>query len=259
MILRKVPTYIKSIFWLLIFATLPFCLSARQEAKLGIVGHVNESSRIAFASKTLGHKRFGQLANIKPENGALEKFILVKIKKSLKGVIGVDYQRLTNAIIEESNDAGIDPLFVLSVIQHESRFRNDTIGTSGEIGLMQVMPSTASWLSEQYGIPYAEKSDLFDPVTNVRMGINYISWLREKFPKTKDLASAYNMGPKNLKIALNEKRRPKTYYIKVLKQYLHIYAEAQNHILATAERPQSGFLAFFKESTLPTASTPDKN
>ncbi len=241
------------------FATVPFCLSAKQEAKIGIIGQVDEPGRIAFASRTLGHKKFGQLANIKPEKGALEKFILVKIRKSLRGVIGADYQELANTIVEESNDAGVDPLFVLSVIQHESRFRNNTIGTSGEIGLMQVMPATAEWLSEEYGIPYHEKSELFDPVMNIRMGVSYISWLRQKFPKTKDLASAYNMGPKNLRTALNEKRRPQIYYSKILKNYLSIYAEAQNHILASGDHHSANYMAQNRETALPSTPPTDKN
>ncbi len=222
--MKKVPTAVKSILWLMMFAALPFCLSAKAKSSVEL-GQIDEPSRIAFASHTLGHKRFHDLAAVKP--GDLEKFIYRKVIRNMRNVPGADPQLITNTIISESNDAGVDPLFVLSVIQHESRFRNATVGTHGEIGLMQVMPATADWLSQEFGIIYHDKSELFDPVTNVRMGVNYIAWLHQKFPRTKDLAAAYNMGPKNLRRALSEKRRPKIYYAKVLKHYIHIYSEAQ--------------------------------
>jgi soluble lytic murein transglycosylase len=255
---NTVPTYIKSLFWLLIFAATPYCLSLGQDSKV-IVGQIDESSRVAFASQTLGNKKFQKLANIHPERGELETFILSQLKKSLHGAIQIDHHELTNTIIAESNDAGIDPLFVMSVIQHESRFRTNAVGSRGEIGLMQIMPATAIWLSQENDIPYTSKNDLYDPVTNVRMGIHYIAWLRQKFPKTKDLATAYNMGPKHLKKALKEKRSPTIYYSKVLHQYLHMYAEAQSLILAKNIVPKVNLVAAYTPSPLIREPVADNN
>ncbi len=229
----RVPTFLLSLFWLALFAVLPFCLSSKHEARLSL-GNINEPGRIAFAARTLGHKGFHKIANLKPDHGALEKFIYSKVQKSLKNAPGVDLQDFTNTIISESNEAGIDPIFVLSVIQHESRFNNIIVGTHGEIGLMQVMPATARWLADENGIIYHDTNDLYDPIINIRLGISYISWLRHKFPTTRDLTSAYNMGPKHLRKAVSEDRRPKDYYTKVMKNYVNIYAEAQYQILATS-------------------------
>jgi soluble lytic murein transglycosylase len=256
--LIKVPTFLMSILWLALFAVLPFCLNTESETKL-LLGQINEPGRIAFASRTLGHRGFHRIANLRPEDGALERFIYSKVLHSLRHAPGADIQDITNTIIAESNDAGVDPLFVLSVIQHESSFSNQTIGSHGEIGLMQVMPATAQWLAAQYGIIYHDRNDLFDPITNIQMGVSYISWLHHKFPKTKDLASAYNMGPKHLRKALNDKRRPLEYYSKVMKNYVAIYAEAQYHILSTAQIGGASTVAQNKQSSLLDVVRTDSN
>jgi soluble lytic murein transglycosylase len=233
-----------------LFAILPVCLNAKDKKQIQL-GQINEPSRIAFASRALGHRAFRRIANLRPEDGALERFIYAKVQRSLRNAPGAAIQDITNTIITESNDAGVDPLFVLSVIQHESSFNNTVLGTHGEIGLMQVMPSTAQWLADQYGIIYHDRSDLFDPLVNIQMGVSYISWLRHKFPRMKDLTTAYNMGPKHLRQALSDKKHPKEYYTFIMKNYVSIYAEAQYQILSTAQAANASYVAQNGEKLLP--------
>jgi len=247
-----------SLLWTGLFAVLPFCLD-NQEKKQLMLGQINERGRIAFAAHTLGHRGFHRIANLRPEDGALEKFIYAKIKRSIKNAPAADVQDITNTIIAESNEAKVDPIFVLSVIQHESGFDNQVIGSHGEIGLMQVMPATARWLAEEYGIFYHDRNDLFDPVTNIQVGLSYISWLHHKYSRTKDLTSAYNMGPKHLRQALNEKRQPKDYYTKVMKNYVSIYAEAQFQILSETHAASTSYVAQNRDSALPDLPDSDNN
>ena len=60
---------------------------------------------------------------------------------------------------------------VKSVIYTESSWNHKAVSTSGAIGLMQILPSTAM---DEFKTP---KSDLYDPYVNVTVGIMYLSEL----------------------------------------------------------------------------------
>jgi len=84
----------------------------------------------------------------------------------------------------------IDPDFIRSVIKAESGFHQNAISSKGALGLMQLMPGTASEL----GV-----SNPFNPNSNVEGGTKYLRDLLEKynFDVNKALA-AYNAGPKRV-------------------------------------------------------------
>jgi hypothetical protein len=52
----------------------------------------------------------------------------------------------------------------------ETSYHPDAVGTSGEIGLMQIMPATA----RQLGFT-GTAADLFQPAINVHLGVQYLS------------------------------------------------------------------------------------
>ncbi len=86
--------------------------------------------------------------------------------------------------------------FVLAVIQAESRFRPGVISPAGAVGLMQLLPSTASYIAELNDVDsYEGAEDLSNPVMNVTLGIHYLGYLKKSHPSTSELLSAYNMGP----------------------------------------------------------------
>ena len=89
--------------------------------------------------------------------------------------------RITKAIIKESKLYGIDPVFIASIIQTESSFNPEARGLAGEIGLMQLMPSTAKEVAERLKIKWRGPKTLLDPVNNIRIGAAYISQLRGYF------------------------------------------------------------------------------
>jgi hypothetical protein len=84
----------------------------------------------------------------------------------------------------------IDPDFIRSVIKAESGFHQNAVSRKGALGLMQLMPGTASEL----GI-----TNPFNPNANVEGGTRYLRDLLEKynFDVNKALA-AYNAGPKRV-------------------------------------------------------------
>ena len=84
---------------------------------------------------------------------------------------------------------GVDYEMVKAVIQTESDWNHKAVSTSGAIGLMQVLPSTAM---SEFNTP---KQDLFDPYVNVTVGIKYLSKLDSHFDDLESTLTAYSHGP----------------------------------------------------------------
>ena len=135
--------------------------------------------------------------------------------------------------MQESFRYGFDPIFLMAVIQNESSFQPGIVGTSGEVGLMQITPVTAEWIADKYGLAYKGRHYLFDPVNNIRIGAAYLSFLREKFDFNSRLyLSAYNMGISNVNRALDRDVLPQEYASRVLKRYVNFYREIKEHLPA---------------------------
>jgi hypothetical protein len=73
-------------------------------------------------------------------------------------------------MLQEARRAGLDPALVDAVMKVESDYRADTIGAAGEIGLMQVRPSTARLLGFMGSV-----RELADPAINIRLGVTYLA------------------------------------------------------------------------------------
>lgn len=104
---------------------------------------------------------------------------------------------------------GLDPRLVQSIVQYESNYNPKVVGTSGEVGLMQIMPSTAK----------VKRKDLFDPNTNILEGVKYLSEMKEqcKYKEEYEFIVCYNLGI----VGGSKVRHPKKfkYYKDVMKIY----------------------------------------
>ncbi|MFV8817751.1 lytic transglycosylase domain-containing protein [Haliea sp. E17] len=86
-----------------------------------------------------------------------------------------------------ANEFGIDPALVRAVIHAESAFQSNAKSRAGALGLMQLMPDTAS----DMGV-----ADPYSPQENIQGGVRYLAWLLEKNHGDTTLATAaYNAGP----------------------------------------------------------------
>ena len=96
----------------------------------------------------------------------------------------------------------IDDALIHAIMRQESRFDPMAESRSGAKGLMQLMPTTASYVSgnkEYRNKQYEHK--LLDPETNLEIGQKYLSDLLKMRQVDGDLFSllvAYNAGPGNL-------------------------------------------------------------
>jgi soluble lytic murein transglycosylase len=77
----------------------------------------------------------------------------------------------------------------------ESSFKNSSVSERGAKGLMQLMPYVAEGMAQELGIEWTGDHNLFDPVTNVKLGIYYLTRLTNDFKNPGLALTAYNYGP----------------------------------------------------------------
>lgn len=93
----------------------------------------------------------------------------------------------------------VDRALLFAVMRQESHFDAKAESSAGARGLMQIMPQTAKFISNNY--PEGEDEDgteLFDPVSNTAMGQKYLGHLLADESVHGDLfllAAGYNAGP----------------------------------------------------------------
>ncbi len=115
----------------------------------------------------------------------------------------ISFQRFgpyfSDIIFPAAEEAGFDPLFILSVARQESLFEGFAISYAAARGLMQIIPSTGASLAESEGWPPGyQEDDLYRPMVSVRLGVRYLA--DQRFLFDGDLfatLAAYNAGPGN--------------------------------------------------------------
>lgn len=79
-------------------------------------------------------------------------------------------QGYIDIVRREAAARGLPPEVAEAVAHVETGFRPDAVGAVGEIGLMQIRPSTAEMLGHEGGA-----LGLFDPATNARFAVRYLA------------------------------------------------------------------------------------
>ena len=107
----------------------------------------------------------------------------------------LDYQSIVRG---HSRNYRLDPALLAAVIYQESKFRAHARSSSGAIGLMQLLPSTAEGIAIHTGGTKFRVSDLDDPEINVRYGSWYLRHLLDKYGDERTALAAYNAGQENV-------------------------------------------------------------
>lgn len=114
----------------------------------------------------------------------------------------IEYQPV---IQKAASHAKVDPLLVASIIRVESKFHSSDVSHAGAVGLMQLMPSTAQWISGKMtaaGLQSAASKgplDVSNPTVNITLGSWYVRYLINRFASNEVAAvAAYNAGPQRV-------------------------------------------------------------
>ena len=93
----------------------------------------------------------------------------------------------------------VDPYLVYSVIKQESNFRADVKSSKGAKGLMQLLPATAAEVAVSINSIDESEFDIYDPETNIYIGVKYLSELIQRYDGNIYIAiAAYNAGMGNV-------------------------------------------------------------
>ena len=96
----------------------------------------------------------------------------------------------------------IDRALIFAFMRQESGFNERAKSPMGALGLMQLMPRTASFVAGDRTLRRRNKSKLYDPEFNLELGQKYLDHLLSDQLVKGDLfrlAVAYNAGPGNLR------------------------------------------------------------
>jgi hypothetical protein len=95
---------------------------------------------------------------------------------------------ISQSITETAVQYGVDPQLALAVANKESGLEQAARGTSGEVGVFQLLPGTATDLGVN---PY-------DLAQNIQGGVRYLAQLLNRYGDPAIALAAYNGGPGNM-------------------------------------------------------------
>jgi soluble lytic murein transglycosylase len=128
--------------------------------------------------------------------------------------------RLTEVIYSESSKYNYDPMFVLAVILTESSFKRNQTSPAGAGGLMQLIPYVGQVVASRAGVQWEGLHTLYEPESNIRMGMHHLFEQILKFGDVKKALVAYNMGETKLRSYMRENRPlPSRYLNRVAETY----------------------------------------
>jgi soluble lytic murein transglycosylase-like protein len=113
------------------------------------------------------------------------------------------FQGFPETLVVEARRANIDHCLGLALAEVESEFRHDIVGSAGEIGLFQILPTTAALFESSVG-PFRrpvlarnkrDLGDLAEPTVSTRFAMAYLRDILSRKPTIREALTEYNGGP----------------------------------------------------------------
>jgi soluble lytic murein transglycosylase len=110
-------------------------------------------------------------------------------------LVRIAYPHAYAPLIERvAEPAGVPPSFVRAIAREESAFDPRAFSHAHAYGLTQLIRPTAQRFASELGLSSAP-SDLFEPETNLRIGVRYMAFLFARYPARPGVVpAAYNAG-----------------------------------------------------------------
>jgi soluble lytic murein transglycosylase len=133
---------------------------------------------------------------------------LQALKRAISGYFSMDVSELPppywqglfprpywDALRNYSEENGLDPYLVASLIRQESEFNPSAISHANAYGLMQLLPRTGKGEAKKTGLTHYSTDSLLDPTTNIELGTHYFRSMVDHFGGQVEYAlAAYNAG-----------------------------------------------------------------
>ncbi len=100
-----------------------------------------------------------------------------------------------DALKPSAENHQLDEAWVYGLIRQESRFMADVKSRVGAMGLMQLMPATATWVAKQAGMRDFSVSRALDVPINLTLGTFYLRHVLDDLGHPVLATAAYNAGP----------------------------------------------------------------
>lgn len=102
-------------------------------------------------------------------------------------------------VMQNAEKNQINAAWIYSIIRRESAYMDHARSSAGAVGLMQLLPSTARYISKQIGQSQYQYQSLTDAQSNIELGSAYLRYLLDKYQGHLVMATAaYNAGPKRI-------------------------------------------------------------
>jgi soluble lytic murein transglycosylase len=98
-------------------------------------------------------------------------------------------------IQQKALERNLDPYLIVALIRQESLFDPRARSPAAALGLMQLLPSTATRVAKQIGIPFSSTEQLLQPEMSLTLGTQYLKGLLQRYSDNWYKAiAAYNAG-----------------------------------------------------------------
>jgi soluble lytic murein transglycosylase-like protein len=167
---------------------------ARGENLTRIAGHygvtvaaIVQANGIANPSRIFG----GQRLIIPGAAAAPPSASAAGMPPSMAALVG-QRDAVRQVIVEEANQYGVPVALALAVAWQESGWRQGVVSSAGAVGVMQLMPATAEWVSDAM---LGHRVDINDTRLNVRGGVRLLAHYLVRYAGDRDrVLAAYYQG-----------------------------------------------------------------
>ena len=116
--------------------------------------------------------------------------VVVIIRVNHEKVYPVEYREIVERV---SAEEGVAEHVLYAAIYIESDFDAEAVSKVGAVGLMQLLPDTAKWLTKREGVEYTDDM-LTDPEFSIRYGARFLKILYDRYENWDAAHAAYHAG-----------------------------------------------------------------